>query len=88
MTIQGTVVMIALSDGPANSCSGPGADIAPRPTATMRSSRPKLFHSQIAPRQVLAAREARYANGSAVTPITVSPHPATGANGAGSLPAK
>ena len=84
MTIHGRVVMIGLPGGSMNSRSGPGEEVAPSPTAATRSSNPTAFQARTNPRARPPARAAIQATGPAVAPTKMSPHPATGAKGAGS----
>src|SRR5580692_11529445 len=84
---QGKLVMMALVGGPANALSGPGADKAPSATAFTRSAAPKTFHSNASIRTRAPNRAIDQASGGAATPAIMSPQPALGANGAGSLPA-
>ena len=65
------------------SCIGPGEEATPSPTAMTRSSKPTIFQSKITGRDRPALPAASQATGSAVSPTRMSPHPATGAKGAG-----
>src|SRR5947207_15199202 len=80
---HGTVVMIAeLGSAKMRRC-GPGDEITPNPTAAIRSNAPIAFQIHIASGALLGRRYANHATGTAVAPTKMSPHPATGANGAG-----
>src|SRR5260370_11062486 len=87
MISQGKVVIRALVGGPTKTWSGPGADTAPSAMAITRSANPIAFHRYASALTRAPNRAIDQASGSAATPAKTSPHPALGANGAGSLPA-
>ena len=70
--------------GPAKkSRAGPGEEVAPKPTAAIKSIVPIIFQIQMIGRAVGLDRYASHAMSGAVIPTKMSPQPATGANGAG-----
>src|ERR1700736_4065080 len=60
-----------------------GEEATPNATPSTRSIKPSAFQTSVDVRHAGALIAARYATGSAVTPISTSPQPAVSAKGAG-----